>query len=92
MSWGAKGLSKYPAGVRIEALDRVGLLRDVTTMLADEKVNLISIHTHKAPSLATSTIIMTLDVTGVDQLYRLMDRLSAVRGVYEVRRDTGTEE
>ena len=38
---GAAGNGQYPAGVRIEALDRVGLLRDVTTMLADEKVNLI---------------------------------------------------
>ncbi|HEY0069367.1 MAG TPA: bifunctional (p)ppGpp synthetase/guanosine-3',5'-bis(diphosphate) 3'-pyrophosphohydrolase [Chloroflexia bacterium] len=92
VSWGAKGLAKYPAGVRIEALDRVGLLRDVTTLLADEKVNLISVHTHKTPSLATSTIIMTLDVTGVDQLYQVMGRLSSVRGVYEVARDTGVAE
>ncbi|HEX8231507.1 MAG TPA: bifunctional (p)ppGpp synthetase/guanosine-3',5'-bis(diphosphate) 3'-pyrophosphohydrolase [Chloroflexia bacterium] len=91
VSWGAKGLTKYPAGVRIEALDRVGLLRDVTTVLADEKVNLISIHTNKTPSVATSTLIMTLDVTGVDQLYHVMGRLSTVRGVYEVSRDTGQE-
>ncbi len=92
VSWGAKGSAKYPAGVRIEGLDRVGLLRDVTAVLADEKVNLISIHTHKKPSLATSTIIMTLDVTSVDQLYQLMDRLSAIRGVFRVRRDTGSNE
>jgi (p)ppGpp synthase/HD superfamily hydrolase len=77
--------------VRIQALDRVGLLRDVTTVLADEKVNLISVHTNKMPSLATSTVIMTLDVTGVDQLYHVMGRLSTVRGVYEVTRDTGQE-
>lgn len=89
VSWGAKGSTKYPAGVRIEGLDRVGLLRDVTTVVADEKVNLISIHTHKKPSLATSTVIMTLNVISVDQLYQLMDRLSAIRGVFNVRRDTG---
>lgn len=89
VSWGAKDSAKYPAGVRIEALDRVGLLRDVTTVLAEEKVNLVSIHTHKKPSLATSTIIMTLDVTSVGQLYQLMDRLSAIRGVFGVRRDRG---
>ncbi|MDQ6694904.1 MAG: bifunctional (p)ppGpp synthetase/guanosine-3',5'-bis(diphosphate) 3'-pyrophosphohydrolase [Chloroflexota bacterium] len=93
VAWdGGKGVSRYPAGVRVEALDRVGLLRDVTTMLADDKVNLISIHTNKKPSRATSTLIMTLEVTGVEQLYQLMDRLKSIRGVYEVQRDTGTDD
>ncbi|MEO8286846.1 MAG: bifunctional (p)ppGpp synthetase/guanosine-3',5'-bis(diphosphate) 3'-pyrophosphohydrolase [Chloroflexota bacterium] len=89
VSWGAKGMTKYPAGVRIEALDRAGLLRDVTTMLADEKVNIISVHTHKKPASATTTLIMALEVSGVEQLYQMMDRLHSVRGVYEVQRDTG---
>ena len=61
--------------MRVEALDRVGLLRDVTTMLADEKVNMIGVHTHKKPGSATTTLIMTLEVSGVEQLYRMMDRL-----------------
>jgi GTP pyrophosphokinase len=89
VNWGEKGTTRYPAGVRIEALDRAGLLRDVTTMLADDKVNIISVHTHKRPASATTTLIMALEVTGVEQLYQLMDRLQSVRGVYEVLRDTG---
>jgi GTP diphosphokinase / guanosine-3',5'-bis(diphosphate) 3'-diphosphatase len=88
VSWGG-GNGKYPAGVRIEALDRVGLLRDVTTMLADEKVNLVGVHTHKKPGSATTTLLMTLEVSGVEQLYRVMDRVSSIQGVYEVQRDTG---
>lgn len=89
VNWGAKGMTRYPAGVRIEALDRAGLLRDVTTMLADEKVNIMSVHTHKKPASATTTLIMALEVNGVEQLYQMMDRLQSVRGVYEVQRDTG---
>jgi GTP pyrophosphokinase len=88
VSWGG-GNGKYPAGVRIEALDRVGLLRDVTTMLADDKVNLLGVHTHKKPGAATTTLVMTLEVAGVEQLYRTMDRISSVQGVFEVQRDTG---
>ena len=82
-------MTSYPAGVRVEALDRAGLLSDVTTMLADDKVNINSIHTHKKPASATTTLIMTLEVGGVEQLYCVMDRLRAIRGVYEVHRDTG---
>lgn len=89
VSWGGGKGSKYPAGVRIEALDRVGLLRDVTTLLADDKVNLISVHTHKKPGSATTTLIMALEVTGVEQMYQVMDHLTSVRGVYQVQRDTG---
>jgi GTP pyrophosphokinase len=88
VSWGG-GNGKYPAGVRVEALDRVGLLRDVTTMLADDKVNLLGVHTQKKPGSATTTLIMTLEVAGVEQLYHMMDRISSVQGVYEVQRDTG---
>jgi len=88
VSWGG-GKGSYPAGVRVEALDRVGLLRDVTIMLADDKVNLLGVHTHKKPGAATTTLIMTLEVNGVEQLYRVMDRISSVQGVFEVQRDTG---
>jgi (p)ppGpp synthase/HD superfamily hydrolase len=58
-------------------------------MLADEKVNIISVHTHKKPASATTTLIMALEVSGVEQLYQMMDRLQSVRGVFEVQRDTG---
>jgi GTP pyrophosphokinase len=88
VNWGG-GNGKYPAGVRIEALDRVGLLRDVTTMLADDKVNLLGVHTHKKPASATTTLVMTLEVQGVEQLYRIMDRVKSIQGVFDVQRDTG---
>ena len=88
VSWGGSN-GRYPTGVRIEALDRVGLLRDVTTMLADDKVNLVGVHTHKRPGSATTTLIMTLEVQGVEQLYRVMERISSIQGVFEVQRDTG---
>ena len=89
VSWGGAKAAKYPAGVRIQALDRQGLLRDVTTLLAEDKVNIISVHTQKKPSSATTTMIMALEVSGVTHLYTLIDHLKSIRGVYDVQRDTG---
>ena len=89
VSWGGAKAAKYPAGVRIQALDRQGLLRDVTTLLAEDKVNIISVHTQKKPSSATTTMIMALEVGGVTHLYTLIDHLKSIRGVYDVQRDTG---
>lgn len=79
VSWGGAKAAKYPAGVRIQALDRQGLLRDVTTLLAEDKVNIISVHTQKKPSSATTTMIMALEVGGVTHLYTLIDHLKSIR-------------
>jgi GTP pyrophosphokinase len=89
VNWSGGKLTKFPAGVRIEALDRTGILHDLTALLAAEKVNILSVHTHKEPGMASTTIFMTVEVSGVEQLYRVMDKLSAVRGIYGVQRDTG---
>jgi GTP diphosphokinase / guanosine-3',5'-bis(diphosphate) 3'-diphosphatase len=89
VNWSGGKLTKFPAGVRIEALDRTGILHDLTALLAADKVNILSVHTHKEPGMASTTLFMTLEVSGVEQLYRVMDKLSAVRGIYTVQRDTG---
>jgi len=67
--------------------DQVGLLRDVTTILADEKVNLSDIHTGPNNGGGTQLITASLEVTGVDQLLRVMNRIESISGVYDVRRE-----
>jgi GTP pyrophosphokinase len=87
---GLKG-ERYLARVRIEGLDRVGMLRDITTIVADERVNMGDIHTTSNKGGGTQQILATLEVTGIDQLLRLMSRLESISGVYEVRRDVPGE-
>jgi GTP pyrophosphokinase len=87
---GVKG-ERYLARVRIVGLDRVGLLRDITTIVADEKVNMGDIQTVSNKGGGTQQILATLEVTSVDQLMRLMSRIESISGVYEVRRDVPGE-
>ncbi len=81
----ADGGSVYPVAVRIDAWDRVGLLRDVSTLVADERVNMTSVHTDEHPD-GTITIYVTLETRGIAQLMRLLNKLEAVRGVISVER------
>jgi len=91
VSWdGMKG-QRYLARVRIEALDRVGLLRDVTTMVADERVNMNDVVSGANKGGGTQHITANLEVTDVDQLLRLMSRLQSISGVFDVRRDVPSE-
>ena len=84
VEWG-RGGQLYPAAIRIEAWDRVGLLRDITAIVSDEKVNMAGVRAVEQPD-HTVHISMTLDTTGLEQLSRLLNRLEAVRGVISVGR------
>ncbi len=75
----------YPVSVRIEAWDRVGLLRDITTVVTDEKVNMVGVRTIENGD-GSVTITTTLETTGIEQLSRLLSRIEIVRGVRSVER------
>jgi len=89
VAWGNTATHIYPVGVRLEAWDRVGLMRDVSSVAADEKVNLLSIHSVTHPN-RTVTMRFTVEVPSVERLSRLLQRFEQIRDIYEVRRDTPT--
>ncbi|MBI1885191.1 MAG: bifunctional (p)ppGpp synthetase/guanosine-3',5'-bis(diphosphate) 3'-pyrophosphohydrolase [Chloroflexi bacterium] len=84
VEWGRTG-QLYPVAVRIEAWDRVGLLRDVSTVAAEERVNMVGVRTQEQEDGLIS-IYVTLETTGIEQLTRLLSKLESVRGVVAVGR------
>jgi GTP pyrophosphokinase len=84
VEWGRTG-DLYPVAVHIEAWDRVGLLRDLSTMVSDEKVNMMGVRTEHDDD-RTTHVFLTLETTGVAQLSRLMAKMESVRGVITVNR------
>jgi GTP pyrophosphokinase len=84
VEWGRRSKT-YPTDVRIEALDRVGLLRDISTVVAAERVNMVGVHTQEQGD-GTITLSVTLEITGMEQFSRLLDRMEAVHSVMSVSR------
>lgn len=84
VEWGQTG-QLFPVSIRIEAWDRVGLLRDVSTLAAEEKVNMTGVRTQEHGD-RTVTVFATLETSGVDQLTRLLGKFESVRGVTAVSR------
>jgi guanosine-3',5'-bis(diphosphate) 3'-pyrophosphohydrolase len=84
VDWGQTG-DLYPVAVEIEAFDRVGLLRDISTIIAEERVNMVAVTTQERDD-RTTAIALTLETKGVDQLSRLLSKLETVRGVLSVAR------
>jgi len=75
----------YSVPVRIEAWDRVGLLRDISAIVAEEKVNIASVNATNHDDQTTS-IFLSLETKGIEQLSRLLSKLEGVRGIISVTR------
>jgi GTP pyrophosphokinase len=88
VSWGDRGQETFPVTIRVHAWDRVGFLKDVSTVLADEKVNIVSVLTTTHDD-RTVTLLVTVEVEGIGQLSKILQKLEGIRDVYDVRRDTG---
>jgi len=77
--------SLYPVNIKVEAWDRVGLIRDITTLVAEEKVNIAGVSsTHHDDH--TVSEFFTLETTGLVQLSRLLKKIEGVKGVIGISR------
>ncbi|MDH3316768.1 MAG: GTP diphosphokinase [Gammaproteobacteria bacterium] len=86
VKWTATDTKTYPVDVQINAYDRQGLLRDVTTILAAESVNVVSLDTRTRSEDQSAEIKMTVEVSDLSHLSRVLDRISQLPNVIEARR------
>jgi len=89
VTWGSKAGETYPVNIQVRAWDRVGLLKDITTLLADEKVNIIFVQTVTNDD-RTVSLNVTIEVENVSQLSKVLHKIESVPAVDEVRRDTSS--
>ncbi len=78
VSWGQVE-DVYPVSIQVEAFDRVGLLRDITTAVAEEKINITSVNTQYNDDVFT--MFATIEIKNMAQLNHILNRLMCLRGV-----------
>ncbi len=89
VDWGPGGdQQRYPVQVRIEALDRVGLLRDISSLVADHRVNMASVRLDREEG-GVASFHLVLEVTSLDELSALLSRLNQIPNVLGVWREAG---
>ena len=87
VSWGETPAT-YPVDVLIVAHDRSGLLRDITSILANEQVNVLGANTLTDPESLLARMELTLEITDVLQLSRVLDKIGQLRNVMDACRKT----
>jgi guanosine-3',5'-bis(diphosphate) 3'-pyrophosphohydrolase len=88
VEWEAEPTATYPIAIRVEAYDRTGLLSDITQVVAENKVNILSAHVGVTPD-HTAVVTATLQVASVAQLAKVMGRIEQLKDVISVQRDLG---
>jgi len=86
VEWTLDSDSLQPVRIRVEALDRRGLLRDVSDVMALEKLSIEGVNSDTDPNDRIATIVMRTAVRDHEQLGRVLQRLSAVPNVLRAQR------
>ncbi len=85
VEWGVAG-GGYEVDVQIRALDRKSLLKDITTLIAQEDANVTGIQSDNVRGSGQVLLRLRLKVADYGQLSMLLGKLDALPGVEEARR------
>jgi len=79
----------YPVAIQVEAWDRVGLVRDISAIIAEEGVNLSEFNMANHDNI--TSLYFTLEVRSTAQLTKIVARVHAVWNVINVVRKGVTD-
>jgi GTP pyrophosphokinase len=87
VDWGRSSPErKFPVAIRIEAFDRRGLVRDISSVLADEHISIQAMNTVTNSAENTATVDLTVAVHGLEELSRLLGRFGGLQNVISASR------
>ena len=84
-----EGLSEtYVAEIKIFANNRNGLLADVSKALTEKNINILALNT-RANKQNVATMAITFEISGKDELIRVIDKMRQIDGVVDIERTLG---
>ena len=86
VDWGGSADAIYPAELSVQAFDRQGLLRDISTVLTDENVSVENVQSDVDKKTMRADMRLAIAVPGLPTLSRVIDRLEQLPNVTSVRR------
>jgi len=85
VEWGQAG-GGYEVDVQVTAIDRKWLLKDITTLIAQEEANVLDINSQNNRASGRVHLRLRLKVADFGQLSTLLGKLDALPGVEDARR------
>ena len=89
VDWNRSTELQMPVQIRIEAYDRRGLLRDVSDVMAQERLSIEGVNSNTDPADRVATIVMRTAVRDAAQLRQVLKKLARVNSVLRAQRVSG---
>ena len=84
--WGDNYSNGFHLNIRIVASDRNGLLRDITTVLANDKISVLGVSSRTDTKRQVANIDMQIELNNVEMLSKILSRLEKLDDVIEAKR------
>ena len=79
---------KYVAEIVIYAMNRNGLLADISKALTEKNINIISMNT-RTNKQGIATLQTNFEISGREELNRIIDKIRGIESVLDIERTTG---
>lgn len=83
--WDTEASDKFLANVTIRAVDRTGILSEITAMAKEANVGIQSL-SDKSNTISDIFIYLTFEVVGKDELDKMIQKLKTINGILDVYR------
>ncbi len=88
ISWGKQDTGVYPVDLTLHAFDRSGLIRDITSVLADDHANVIDLKSHTDKKSMQVVMDISIEISDLPTLSTAITRLEQIANVVSVRRSS----
>lgn len=86
VQWGSQHSQKYQVSIRIHAHDRQGLLRDVSTIIANDRISILGVESHSDVMKQSMTMTIKLEINNSSMLTKLINKINQLDDIVEVVR------
>lgn len=86
VQWGHEQQKSYQATLQVTASDRHGLLRDISTIIANERILITGMASHSDKLKQTTRMSFTVEITNSSMLNRIITKLRQLDDIIDVKR------
>ncbi len=86
VQWNKQSSLGYTVTIEVTAMDRQALLRDITIVLANIDINLLSVTTLSNQDDLSAKLKLTIEISGIEQLSKALNKIVQIPNVIEAYR------
>jgi len=86
VQWGEQHHKSYQVTVKVIAVDRQGLVRDISTIVSNERVSIVGMESRSDHIKQTVAMLLSIEIANNEVIARLIGKLLQLDDVLEVKR------